>query len=166
VRLLDNIRARIPNVALRTTFIVGFPGETTLDFAQLEEFVEEIGFDHLGVFTYSHEEDTSAYALKDDVPAAVKKRRQERLMALQKKIVGARQKRRVGERARMVVDGSSPEHELVIAGRLSGQAPEIDPVVYLTDVDPSTVTPGMFLDVEIVGSQDYDLVATPVLPAP
>jgi ribosomal protein S12 methylthiotransferase len=162
VRLLDNIRARIPNVALRTTFIVGFPGETTLDFAQLEEFVDEIGFDHLGVFTYSHEEDTSAYALKDDVPAAVKKRRREQLMARQKKIVAARQKQRIGERVRIVVDGTSPEHELVFSGRLSGQAPEIDPVVYLTEVDASTVAPGAFIDVEIVGAKDYDLIARPV----
>ena len=166
VRLLENIRARIPNVALRTTFIVGFPGETTLDFAQLEEFVEEIGFDHLGVFTYSHEEDTSAYALKDDVPAAVKKRRQERLMSLQKKIVAARQRKRIGERVRVVVDGPSPEHDLVIVGRLSGQAPEIDPIVYLTEIDPSIVKPGSFVDVEIVGAKDYDLVVSPVLSAP
>jgi ribosomal protein S12 methylthiotransferase len=162
VRLLDNIRARIPNVALRTTFIVGFPGETTLDFAQLEEFVDEIGFDHLGVFTYSHEEDTSAFELKDDVPAAVKKRRQERLMARQKKIVAARQKRRVGDRTRIVVDGASPEHALVLTGRLSGQAPEIDPVVYLTEIDPSSVQPGEFVDVEIVGAKDYDLIARPI----
>jgi ribosomal protein S12 methylthiotransferase len=161
VRLLDNIRARIPGVALRTTFIVGFPGETTLDFAQLEEFVDEIGFDHLGVFTYSHEEDTSAYALKDDVPAAVKKRRQERLMAQQKKIVAARQKQRIGSHARIVVDGVSPEHDLVVTGRLNGQAPDIDSMVYLTEVD-GAVTPGAFLDVEIVGARDYDLIARPI----
>jgi ribosomal protein S12 methylthiotransferase len=162
VRLLDNIRTRIPDVALRTTFIVGFPGETTLDFAQLEDFVDEIGFDHLGVFTYSHEEDTSAFELKDDVPAVVKKRRQARLMARQKKIVAARQKRRVGGRVRIVVDGVSPEHELVLTGRLNGQAPEIDPVVYLTEVDPSAVTAGHFLDVEILGAREYDLIARPL----
>ena len=87
VRLLDNIRARIPNVALRTTFIVGFPGETAEDFAELEGFIEEIGFDHVGVFTYSHEEGTSAHDLADDVPAATKKKRQDRLMARQRDIV-------------------------------------------------------------------------------
>ncbi len=166
VRLLDNIRARIPNVALRTTFIVGFPGETTLDFAQLEEFVDEIGFDHLGVFTYSHEEDTSAYELKDDVPAAVKKRRREQVMARQKKIVTARQKKRVGERVRIVIDGISPEHDLVVTGRLNGQAPEIDSMVYLTDVDPSDLIAGKFVDVEIVGAREYDLLATPIHTAP
>jgi ribosomal protein S12 methylthiotransferase len=162
VRLLDNIRARIPTVALRTTFIVGFPGETADDFAELERFVEEMAFDHVGVFTYSHEEGTSAHALQDDVPAATKRKRQDRLMARQRDIVAARQQRRLGERARLVVDGRSAEHELVLQGRLSGQAPEIDPVVYLTDCDPSAYPRGAFIDVEIVGSQDYDLVARPI----
>jgi ribosomal protein S12 methylthiotransferase len=162
VRLLDNIRTRIPNVALRTTFIVGFPGETAEDFAELEAFIAEVGFDHVGVFTYSHEEGTSAHDLKDDVPAATKKKRQERLMARQREIVTARQQARLGERTRLVVDGQSPEHELVLQGRLPGQAPEIDPVVYLTDCDPSLFAKGSFIDVEIVGSQDYDLVARPL----
>ena len=162
VRLLQNIRARIPNVALRTTFIVGFPGETAEDFAELEAFIEEIGFDHVGVFTYSHEEGTSAFGFEDDVPAGVKKRRQDRLMARQRGLVAVRQRARRGERTRLVVDGSSPEHELVLQGRLPGQAPEIDPVVYLTDCDPSAFPKGAFVDVEIVGSQGYDLIARPL----
>ncbi len=162
VRLLENIRARIPKVALRTTFIVGFPGETVEDFAELEAFISEIGFDHVGVFTYSHEEGTSAHGLKDDVPAATKQKRQERLMARQRNIVAARQQARLGERTRLVVDGQSPEHELVLQGRLPGQAPEIDPVVYLTECDPSSIAKGAFIDVEIVGAQDYDLVARPL----
>ena len=162
VRLLENIRARIPNVALRTTFIVGFPGETAADFEELEGFISEIGFDHVGVFTYSHEEGTSAHELIDDVPAATKKKRQDRLMARQKKIVAARQKRRLGETARVVIDGQSPEHELVIVGRLAGQAPEIDPIVYLTDCDPSAFPKGAFINVEIVGAEGYDLVARPL----
>ncbi len=161
-RLLDNIRARIPNVALRTTFIVGFPGETADDFAELESFINEIEFDHVGVFTYSHEEGTTAFDLKDDVPAATKKRRQERLMARQREIVAARQQARLGEKTRLVIDGPSPEHELVLQGRLPGHAPEIDPVVYLTDCDPSSLPKGSFIDVEIVGAQDYDLIARPV----
>jgi ribosomal protein S12 methylthiotransferase len=161
-RLLDNIRARIPNVALRTTFIVGFPGETAEDFADLESFIDEVQFDHVGVFTYSHEEGTSAFDLKDDVPAATKKKRQERLMARQRDIVAARQQSRLGDKVRLVVDGPSPEHELVLQGRLPGHAPEIDPVVYLTDCDPSALPKGSFIDVEIVGAQDYDLIARPV----
>ena len=162
VRLLENIRARIPNVALRTTFIVGFPGETADDFAELEAFITEVGFDHVGVFTYSHEEGTSAHDLKDDVPAATKKKRQDRLMARQRDIVATRQQARLGERTRLVVDGQSPEHELVLQGRLPGQAPEIDPVVYLTDCDPSSFPKGSFIDVEIVGAEGYDLVARPL----
>ena len=162
VRLLQRLRDRIPEVALRTTFIVGFPGETVEEFRQLEAFISEIGFDHVGVFTYSHEEGTSAHDLDDTVPAATKRRRQERLMARQRDIVAARQQRRLGSRARVVVDGPSPEHELVLQGRLAGQAPEIDPVVYLTECDPSVIVPGAFLDVEIVGAEGYDLVVRPV----
>jgi ribosomal protein S12 methylthiotransferase len=162
VRLLENIRARIPNVALRTTFIVGFPGETAEDFAELEAFVDEVGFDHVGVFTYSHEEGTTAFELRDNVPAATKRKRQNQLMARQRDRVAARQQARLGERTRLVVDGPSAEHELVVQGRLAGQAPEIDPVVYLTDCDPSSLKKGAFIDVEIVGAQEYDLIARPV----
>ena len=86
-RLLDRIRTRIPGVTLRTTFIVGFPGETDDDFSQLQDFVRSIGFDHLGVFTYSHEEGTSAYELDDDVPAKAKSARRSRVMSLQKRLV-------------------------------------------------------------------------------
>jgi ribosomal protein S12 methylthiotransferase len=161
-RLLAKIRDRIPGVTLRTTFIVGFPGETEADFEQLLAFVAAVEFDHVGVFTYSHEEGTTAYALADDVPSGVKKKRQARLMARQKQIVARRQKSRIGQRARLVVDGASPQHELVLRGRLSGQAPEIDPQVFLTEADPETIHAGAFLDVEIVGADGYDLVARPL----
>ena len=87
-------------------------------------------------------------------------------MARQRDLVTARQQARVGERTRLVIDGQSPEHELVLQGRLAGQAPEIDPVVYLTDCDPSVFPRGAFIDVEIVGSQEYDLIARPVSAAP
>jgi ribosomal protein S12 methylthiotransferase len=161
-RLLANIRAKMPDVALRTTFIVGFPGETAADVEELLAFVTAVGFDHVGVFTYSHEEDTSAYDLVDDVPAAEKARRQKRVMALQKGLVAKRQKARVGGRARLVVDGPSPEHDWVLTGRLAGQAPDIDPQVFLTEADPAELRPGQFLDVEIVGARGYDLIARPV----
>ena len=160
-RLLSRIRGRLPGVVLRTTFIVGFPGETEADFAELQTFVRAIGFDHVGVFTYSHEEGTTAYGLDDDVPAAIKRRRQAGVMRLQKAIVARAHRRRVGQRVRMLVDGPSAEHELVLRGRLQGQAPDIDPVVYLTDCDPSSLTTGQFIEAEIVGSRGYDLVARP-----
>jgi ribosomal protein S12 methylthiotransferase len=161
-KLLAKIRDRIPGVTLRTTFIVGFPGETAQDFDELIAFVERVGFDHVGVFTYSHEEGTTAFDLNDDVPAGTKKKRQSRLMARQKQIVAKRQKSRIGEHARLVVDGRSKEHELVLRGRLQGQAPDIDPQVYLTEVDPEVVGAGDFLNIEIVGADGYDLVARPV----
>jgi ribosomal protein S12 methylthiotransferase len=159
--LLANIRARVPGVSLRTTFIVGFPGETDAEFAELIAFVRRVGFDHMGVFTYSHEEGTTAHALPDDVPAAVKTRRRNRLMAEQKKIVGRAQRRRVGATVRVMVDGPSQEHELVWRGRLAGQAPDIDPMVYLTETDPAVLRPGAVLEAQIVGSRGYDLVARP-----
>ncbi|MGE3273551.1 MAG: 30S ribosomal protein S12 methylthiotransferase RimO [Vicinamibacterales bacterium] len=158
-RLLARIRSRIPDVTLRTTFIVGFPGETPEDVTALEDFITSVGFDHLGVFTYSHEEGTSAFGLPDDVPAREKARRQRAVMARQKRLVATRQTARRGERVRVLVDGPSPQHPLVLTGRLSGQAPDIDPVVYLTDADPQQLPPGSFADVEIVGADAYDLVA-------
>ena len=161
-RLLTNIRARIPEVALRTTFIAGFPGETEADVDALVDFISEIGFDHLGVFTYSHEEGTSAFALPDDVPPEVKDVRQARIMEAQKALVARRQHGRVGQLTAIMVDGPSPAHEWVWRGRLAGQAPEIDPVVYLTDADPELLVPGRLLDVEIVGADEYDLVARPI----
>jgi len=161
-RLLEDIRVRVPGVVLRTTFITGFPGETEADVAALEAFINDVGFDHLGVFTYSHEEGTSAFALADDVPQEEKEARQARLMAAQRNLVARRQLGRVGERTRVLLDGLSPEHEWVWRGRLAGQAPDIDPVVYLTDADPDGLAAGRFLDVEIVGADDYDLVARPL----
>jgi ribosomal protein S12 methylthiotransferase len=152
-RLLTNIRTRMPDAALRTTFIV----------AELEGFLDTVRFDHVGIFTYSHEEGTTAGGWDDDVAAATKRKRRDRLMARQREIVGEAQQARVGSRVRLVVDGPSPEHELVLRGRLSTQAPDIDPLVYLTDCDPSTLSSGQFLEAEVVGARDYDLVARPLL---
>ena len=163
-RLLDRIRRRLPGVALRTTFIVGFPGETEDDFRQLQGFVDAVGFDHVGVFTYSHEEGTSAHARPDDVPAGTKRRRQSRLMRAQEHIVSRAQASRIGRHVRLLVDGPSDEHELVLRARLEGQAPDIDPLVYLTDCDPSEIPPGTFIETEIVGSRSYDLIARPLEP--
>ena len=157
-RLLLGLRERLPNVTLRTTFITGFPGETEADFQELCDFVKTVEFDHVGVFTYSHEEGTAAHALGDDVPARTKAARQRKLMALQRTIVARRHRRRLGERVQVLVDGPSPEHELAWTGRLAGQAPEIDPLVYLTDVDPEVVRPGDLIEAEIVESRGYDLV--------
>jgi ribosomal protein S12 methylthiotransferase len=157
-RLLLGLRERLPGVTLRTTFVVGFPGETEEEFQELVDFVKTVEFDHVGVFTYSHEEGTAAYAMADDVPARVKTARQRRLMSLQKRIVARRLRRRIGERVEVLVDGPSPEHDLVLQGRLAGQAPEIDPLVFLTDGDPETLKPGDLVTGEIVEARGYDLV--------
>jgi ribosomal protein S12 methylthiotransferase len=160
-RLLRRIRDRVPDVALRTTFIVGFPGETATDVDELCRFMEEQAFEHVGVFTYSHEQGTSAYALKDDVPAPAKTARRRRVMRLQQRLVERRQRGRVGERVRILVDGPADDQGLVVKGRLASQAPDIDPAVYLTECDPSRYRAGEFAEVEIVGARQYDLIARP-----
>ncbi|HKH75188.1 MAG TPA: 30S ribosomal protein S12 methylthiotransferase RimO [Vicinamibacterales bacterium] len=164
-KLLDRIRTRVPGVTLRTTFIVGFPGETAEDYAELESFVKAIEFDHVGVFTYSHEEGTSAHSLADDVPARLKRKRQAGVMRLQKQVLRRAHRGRLGQQVTVLVDGPAAEHDLVLRGRLEGQAPEIDPLVYLTDCDPSAFSPGQFVEGEIVASRGYDLVVRPAIPS-
>ncbi len=163
-RLLARIRARVPGVALRTTFIVGFPGETDADVDELADFVRDSAFDHVGVFTYSHEEGTRAHQLPDDVPAGTKALRRQRIMRLQKQEVSRRRRAQVGTTVRVIIDGPSPESPLVVTGRVEGQAPEIDSIVVLTECDPSTLAPGTFVTARVTGARGYDLVAAP-LPA-
>ena len=163
-RLIQKIRSTIPGVTLRTTFIVGFPGETEAEFGELRRFVEAMSFDHVGVFTYSHEEGTAAGRMTDDVPLRVKRQRQRALMTVQKRLVAAANRRRVGERVRVLVDGPSVDHPLVLGGRMSSQAPEIDPMVYLSEADPAVCRPGVLIDGEVVAARGYDLVVRP-LPA-
>jgi len=160
-RLLDRIRERVPGVALRTTFIVGFPGETGEDVDALADFVRTQRFDHVGVFTYSHEEGTSAFGFDDDVPTAEKAARKRRIMSLQKQLIKARNRGWVGQHVQAIVDGPA-DHELVLRARLAGQAPDIDASVYLTDCDPSSYRAGDLVTVEIVGAREYDLIARPI----
>jgi ribosomal protein S12 methylthiotransferase len=161
-RLLARIRARVPGVTLRTTFIVGFPGETESDVDELRAFVRDTGFDHVGVFTYSHEEGTRAFALDDDVPAETKAARRDDIMRAQQDVVLARLEARVGQQTRVMIDGPSPESELVLTGRLEGQAPDIDAVVYLDECDPSAFPAGTVIEAIITGARGYDIVARPV----
>jgi ribosomal protein S12 methylthiotransferase len=161
--LLARIRDRVPGVALRTTFIVGFPGETSADVEELCAFVSDHAFDHVGVFTYSHEEGTSAFQLDDDVTARTKSARRSRVMGLQKRLVQARQRARIGQRLRVLVDGPAAEHNLVLKARLASQAPDIDASVFLTECDPSRYRAGDFAEVDIVGARGYDLIGRPVV---
>ncbi len=160
--LLMGLRERIPGVTLRTTLIAGFPGETEADVKELEGFLRTVEFDHVGVFTYSEEEGTAAADVPDDVPTRTKLARQRRLMQLQKRLVTRRLAGQVGQAVDVLVDGPSVEHELVVQGRLEGQAPDIDPVVYFTDCDPTSLAPGDLVRAEIVDTRGYDLVARPL----
>ena len=161
-KLLARIRARVPGVTLRTTFIVGFPGETAQDFAELLDFVRDTQFDHVGVFTYSHEEDTRAFEMADDVPAGTKAARRDAVMALQQEIVENRLAARIGDRVRVLIDGPSPESDLVLTGRLEGQAPDIDSVVYLDECDPTAYRPGELIDAVLRDARGYDVTVVPV----
>jgi ribosomal protein S12 methylthiotransferase len=155
LQLISRIRDRIPGVAVRSSLIVGFPGETGGEFAVLERFVEEAAFDHLGVFTYSHEEGTEAYHLADDIPEQVKNERRERIMTLQQEQVEKRNGKMVGRRVEVLVEGAHPETEHLLAGRISTQAPEVDGCVIIND---GTAQPGSFVTVELTGTAGYDLV--------
>ena len=129
--------------------------------ARFVERDEDGAFRTLSSFV-STELHMSAHELGRDRPARVKESRRKRLMALQKRIVQSRQAACVGTRVRLLVDGPSSEHELVLRARLESQAPEIDPSVYLTDCDPAAIPTGAFVDAEIVSSHEYDLIARPV----
>ncbi len=153
--LLKRVRAEIPGLTLRTSFIVGFPGETDAAFLKLEDFVQDVMFDRVGVFTYSHEEGTPAYDLPNQVPAAIAQERHDRLMEIQAEISLKKHQQLVGSVQTVLIDGESQESELLLEGRLEGQAPDIDGVVYITEGDTEQ---GRFEQVEITGAHPYDLV--------
>ena len=157
--MLEEIRAKIPGVALRTTFITGFPGETETHFRHMQDFIQEIEFDHVGVFTYSHEEGTTAFDFPDDVPARVKEERKSELMKAQQAISRRRNRSRVGEVHPVLVEGPDPEENYLVTGRLSTQAPEIDGQVI---IEASDVEPGQIVPMRIVAATDYDVVATKI----
>jgi ribosomal protein S12 methylthiotransferase len=154
--LVERMRERIPGVALRTSFIVGFPGETAEDFDALLDFVRQGAFDNVGVFTYSDEDGTSAFGLAGRVPQRTKQARKRRLMSLQRRLSARRNRARVGERVEVLVEGPHPESELILKGRLPGQAPEVDGAVLITD---GTARPGEFAACEITEAHAYDFVA-------
>lgn len=157
--LVEMIRREIPSAALRTTFIVGYPGETEAQFQELCDFVKEIRFDHLGVFTYSDEEDTHAFGLEQKVPTGVAQERRQILMSLQQEIVSEKQARRVGEKVRVLIEGASEETDLLLQGRMESQAPSIDGVVLINDVaEGLEPRAGDFAWVETSEAHEYDLV--------
>jgi len=154
--LLAKIRARVPGLSFRTSMIVGLPGETEEDFELLKEFVKAQRFERLGVFQYSDEEGTAAFALPDKVPAQVIERRWREVMAIQKRINREQNKKLIGTRLEVLVEGPSEESEHLLVGRHAGQAPEIDGQVYINE---GMAYPGEFVTVEVTEAHDYDLVA-------
>ena len=160
LRLIERIRRTIPGAALRTTVITGFPGETERDFQALCDFVEAAQFDHLGVFCYSDEENSQSYHLDGKVDARDALQRRRRLMGLQRRISRARRRKLAGEVLPILVEGPSPETDLLWEGRLAGQAAEIDGKTYLNDFEGAPPRPGTFGQVRITEFRDYDLVGT------
>lgn len=160
--ILGRLRDRIDSLVLRTTMITGFPGETEDDFEQLVDFVAEQQFQHLGVFTYSVEDDTPAARLPDRVPADVAERRMSDLMAVQQSIAFEWNQSRVGTVDDVIIDSKFEEQDGVWIGRTRSEAPEIDGVVYVSGADPdSEPAVGDIVECEIVASKGYDLVAAP-----
>jgi ribosomal protein S12 methylthiotransferase len=153
-KLFERIRATVPGISLRTTVMVGFPGESDDDFERLLDFVETIRFDHLGAFVYSDNPDLPASALKGQVSGAVKLERFDRLMSRQLEISSDLNRNRIGKTFPVLVDGFSEEHEAVLTGRTYFQAPEIDGVV---TVHEGEVTPGTLINVLITDAGEYDL---------
>ncbi len=156
-RILDRIQRYVPNIAIRTTFIVGFPGETDEDFAELVDFVKARRFDRVGVFTYFQEDGTHAATLPDQVPDEVKEQRQATLMEIQAKISRERNEALIGTECVVLVDGPAEEDDRILAGRLATQAPDVDGQVLLDEADED-VLPGQFRTVRITAASDHDLV--------
>jgi ribosomal protein S12 methylthiotransferase len=158
-RLIARVRERVPGLAVRTTFITGFPGETDEDFEELLAFVKTVEFDRVGVFTYSDEEGTPAYDLPDKVDPKVARKRRDRLMRAQSRISLKKNRARVGRTVRVLFEGASEETDLLWQGRTETQAPDIDGCVLINDAPEGfEPEPGQFVNVEITEAQEYDLV--------
>jgi ribosomal protein S12 methylthiotransferase len=156
IGLVERLRRRIPGVALRTTLIVGFPGETAAELDELLRFVREGQFEHLGAFAYSREEGTAAFDLPGQVPVRVAQARLRRVMELQRRVSLRRNQARVGERLEVLVEAAVRDGEVVLRGRSAGQAPEIDGSTLITE---GQARAGDFVMCEVTGALDYDLVA-------
>jgi len=157
LRLFDDIRATVPGAAIRTTVIVGFPGETEEDADDLKQFIKRVRFDHLGIFKYSDSEDLPSHNLTDHVPPEVADDRYHRLMALQADISGENNEKYLGETLQVLVE-EKPESNLFIE-RTAFQAPEVDGITY---INADSLRVGTFANVKITDTYEYDLVGVPV----
>src|SRR5438128_1516042 len=158
-RLIERVRKRVPNIAVRTTFITGFPGETEEDFNELLVFIRNIEFDRVGVFTYSDEEGTPAFNLPNKIDPKIAKRRRDRLMKEQATISRRKNRARIGETVRVLFEGESKESELLWQGRMETQAPDIDGCILINDAPIDFIPlPGDFVKVLIEEAHEYDLI--------
>ena len=157
--LLEKLRKNVPDVSIRTSLITGFPGESEDDFNELLEFVKEIKFDRLGVFSYSKEEDTPAYKLKNQINMSVKEKRRELIMLAQQEISIELNQKKVGNIYKTIVEGVA-EDGIFYYGRTYAEAPEIDSLLYFTSEEPLAI--GDFVDVKILNIDGYDLVGAVV----
>jgi ribosomal protein S12 methylthiotransferase len=155
-RVIGRLRESVPQVVLRSAFIVGHPGETDAEFEALREFLVWAELDHVGVFQYSDEDTCKSYQLADKVDPELAEARAEELLSVQRAISRKKNAARVGERLRVLVEGPSEESELVMVGRHAGQAPDVDGIVYLSH---GPVQPGTFCMAQVVSSTEYDLLA-------
>jgi len=169
LKLLERIRRTVPGVAIRTSMIAGFPGETAEDFEELCQFVQAAQFDNLGVFAYSDEDTSASYALDGKVDGRTIQNRRRHLMALQRKIARVKHRRLIGAEIPVLVEGPSQETELLWEGRRPTQAPEIDGSTLINDFEGGEPQPGEIRRLRITESHDYDVVGTllaPTEPAP
>jgi len=158
-KLINRVREKVPGIAIRTTFITGFPGETDEDFEELMAFVRNCRFDNVGVFTYSDEEGTPAFELPNKVDPKIANQRRSRLMKEQAKISKQLNKSKVGNTYKVLFEGLSQESDLLFQGRLQGQAQEIDGYILINDM-PEDLKPvvGSIYDVRITQAHEYDLI--------
>jgi ribosomal protein S12 methylthiotransferase len=158
-KMFAGIRETVPDIALRTTFITGFPGEKNEDFLEVKEFLEDVRFENAGVFTYSPEPGSGAEPLGDPVPHEVKEERRAALMELQQKISLSKNRAKRGGLFEAILEGPSTETDLLLEGRLASQAPEIDGRLLINDV-PEGWTPqiGEIVKVQVTEAHAYDLV--------
>jgi ribosomal protein S12 methylthiotransferase len=157
--MIDELRLKIPEIALRTTFITGFPGETDEHFKHMLRFICDMQFNHVGIFTYSDEEGTTAFDYPDRVPEEVKKERKNILMEFQKEIALRKNQEKVGQIESVLVEGFDAQENYIMTGRLASQAPDIDGQVILEKCEAE---PGEIVPMRIIAAAEYDLVAEPV----
>jgi len=166
LKLLENVRQTIPGVSIRTSFIVGFPGETELDFEELLQFIEAAQFDRLGVFGYSDEDTSGSYQLDGKVDARTIQNRKRKLMAAQKKISRAKNRKLIGRDFPVLLEGPSQETDLLWECRMPSQAPEIDGVCYINDLGIGDAAPGQFRRLRISEAHAYDVIGELIDEAP